>query len=378
MKLIYIANIGLPSDWAHSVQIMKMCEAFAQNGADVELVVSSGRNSGYNTDPFSFYNIKPIFKITKVLSVNLFPGNPSAVWYWIRVISFLISSKIYLLTKKYDFIYTREIYAGFFFKKIVFERHSVSKKVTKRQVIFFNISKGVIVLTSFIKSKLTDFGVDPKKIFIAPDAVRIEDFSEMFSTEVARAKINLPKDIHLFGYIGTLKTMGMEKGVSTAIDSLVFLPTTYCLYVVGGEYDDIEYYKKYALEKKVNDRVIFSGKVPHKDIPLHISACDILVSPFPKNEHYSYYMSPLKIFEYMASKKPVVVSDLPSLREVLEDRKTALFVPPNDPEKLASSIEYIINDKNFGEEIANNAYQKVVKDYTWKNRAEKILKFIQS
>ena len=118
MKLVYIANVGIPSDWAHSVQIMKMCEAFAENGAEVILVVAKGRNSSDSGDPFTFYNVKPIFKIVRVPSLNLFPGNPSAIWYWIRLISFLISARIYLFTQSYDVCYTRELYATPFFRNV--------------------------------------------------------------------------------------------------------------------------------------------------------------------------------------------------------------------------------------------------------------------
>ena len=376
MKLIYLANIGIPSDWGHSVQIMKMCEAFAENGAEVKLVVARGRNSNDNGNPFAFYNVKPIFKIVRVPSLNLFPGNPGAIWYWIRLFSFLISARVYLLTQNYDVCYTRELYAGPFFKNVFMERHLFPKVVTDFHKFVFNRVAGLVVLTSFLRSKLVDNGIGSRRILVAHDAVRLEDFDSEFSTDFARSKLSIPNNIHVFGYVGTLKTMGMEKGLTTAISALLSLPQSYQLYVVGGENEDVEYYKKYAGDMHLAERVMFAGKVPHKDIPLHIGACDVLVAPFPENEHYSYYMSPLKIFEYMASKRPMVVTDLPSLREVLIDAKTAMFAPTGDSKALAEKVRELVENKTLARELANSAYREVVEKYTWKKRAKDILEFI--
>ena len=165
MKLIYLANIGLPSDWAHSVQIMKMSEAFALNGVDVTLLVSKGRNSNNKTDPFAFYNIKPIFKIVYLPSLNFFPGSPNVIWYWVRLISFIISSRIFLLNKDYDVLYTRELYAGPFFRNIFIERHSFPKILSKFHKFVFKKVSGLVVLTSFMIAALRgDFS--PRKFLM--------------------------------------------------------------------------------------------------------------------------------------------------------------------------------------------------------------------
>ena len=103
-------------------------------------------------------------------------------------------------------------------------------------------------------------------------------------------------------------------------------------------------------------------------------ACDILLMPFPWCEHYAYYMSPLKMFEYMASQRPIIASDLPSIREVL-DEKNCLFCKPDNADDLAEKINFLVVKDNFGRSIAAEAYNKV-KDYTWAKRAKNILEFI--
>jgi glycosyltransferase involved in cell wall biosynthesis len=147
--------------------------------------------------------------------------------------------------------------------------------------------------------------------------------------------------------------------------------------VVGGEKDDIEFYKNMSNELGVSDRTIFIGQVPYSDISKYASKCDVFIAPFPENEHYSFYMSPLKIFEYMASKKPIIATDLPSLREVLNNGENALLTPPGDVKALAEALIKLKEHHDIGKKIANKAYKDVSEKYTWKIRAEKIISFLK-
>lgn len=381
MKIVYIAPIGLFDDWAKVTQIMKMCEAFSVAGAEVELIVPD-RNKNYNNintktaNPYEHNNVSNIFKITSLPILDFAYGSPSPIFYWLRWLSFIVAVKKYLRTKKYDVLYTREQYHGLFFKDAYLEQHKSIRKITVFTKFVLKRFLGFIVLTSFAKSEITELGISSERILVSHDGVRLSDFSNQASKEESRKKFGINTGDVIFGYVGTLKTFNMEKGVSDAILSLNFLPENYKLYVVGGYPADIEFYKNFSLQNNLDKRVIFQGWVPQKSISEYISCCDVLVAPFPKNNHYEYYMSPLKIFEYMASKKPMVVTNLNSLREVLKDNETALFIEPNDPKGLATAIEKLVSDKVLSERIVHNAYKEVENKYTWNKRAENILNFI--
>jgi glycosyltransferase involved in cell wall biosynthesis len=73
----------------------------------------------------------------------------------------------------------------------------------------------------------------------------------------------------------------------------------------------------------------------------------------------------------MASNVPIIASDLPSIREVL-NKENSLLVEPDNHQKLSEAINCIVKNEDFSREIADNAYQNV-KNYTWHKRAEKIL-----
>ena len=86
------------------------------------------------------------------------------------------------------------------------------------------------------------------------------------------------------------------------------------------------------------------------------------------------WMSPLKMFEYMAAARPIVASDLPALREVLRDRENAVLVEPDNAAALADGLRCLLGDASLAHRLATQA-RRDVEAYTWENRARIILDF---
>jgi glycosyltransferase involved in cell wall biosynthesis len=191
----------------------------------------------------------------------------------------------------------------------------------------------------------------------------------------ARRILNLPSEGILATYVGALRTMGMEKGIGVALKALLHLPQNVTLLLVGGNQEDVIFYKRQAKVLGVGGRVIFAGFVPHLKVPMYLSASDVLIAPFPKTPHYEFYMSPMKIFEYMASNRPIVASDLESIREIVKDN-SAVLVSAEDAFALASGITKLMADKEKVSEYASNAL-KIVSDHSWEKRALRILHFLE-
>jgi glycosyltransferase involved in cell wall biosynthesis len=97
--------------------------------------------------------------------------------------------------------------------------------------------------------------------------------------------------------------------------------------------------------------------------------------PFPWTTHFAYYMSPLKMFEYMAAKRPIIATDLPAIREILDD-KMAIIIPPGDPEALAEAVKRLLDDPIQAEKLSDQAYAKV-QEYTWAKRVLAIVDFLR-
>ncbi len=110
-------------------------------------------------------------------------------------------------------------------------------------------------------------------------------------------------------------------------------------------------------------------------LAIYQKACDALLMPFPFTKHYAYYMSPLKMFEYMASKRPIIASDLPSIREIL-NKNNSILVQPDDFNDLSDGVDRIIINKELSRRLAEQAF-KDVQEYSWMKRVNRILNFIK-
>ncbi len=110
-------------------------------------------------------------------------------------------------------------------------------------------------------------------------------------------------------------------------------------------------------------------------MPLHLWAGDILLMPYGASCPTVAWMSPLKMFEYMAAARPILASDLPAIREILDHGRTAWLTPPDSGEALAQGVREILADPQRAGDMAAAARAKV-EDYSWDRRVARILDFV--
>ncbi|HRV83157.1 MAG TPA: glycosyltransferase, partial [Planctomycetota bacterium] len=143
--------------------------------------------------------------------------------------------------------------------------------------------------------------------------------------------------------------------------------------VAGGMNADVARLAKRA-EGLANVRL--DGFQPPDRIPLYLAAGDLGVVPNRSQPAISArYTSPLKVFEAMAARLPLVVSDLPSLRDILGSQD-ALFVAPDDPVALAQGIASLLSDPTLRENLGRSLGARAV-EHTFEARAQRILEWMQ-
>lgn len=360
MKLLYLANIRLPTEKAHGLQIMKMSEAFARAGADVELVVPRRRNP-LAGDPFEYYEVAHNFRIRTLSTLD------SIAWgfgYWIQLTTFAFAALIYALRRDADVYYSRDEFIlyllSFFRTNLVWESHTGRYNVFVRHVL--HRASYVVVITKGLRDFYVERGLADQKIIVAHDAVDLADFENTESQVEARARLGFPSDKKIALYIGRLDGW---KGTGTLCEAASFLPPQVLLAIIGGEPREVSAFrKKYP-------HVHFVGYRPYREIADNQAAADVLVLPNTGRDSISVrFTSPLKLFTYMASGKPIVASDLPSIREVLDDG-SAYFVAPDDPRALARGISVALEDR--ASQAKSVRAREIVTSYTWDARAERIL-----
>jgi len=203
-------------------------------------------------------------------------------------------------------------------------------------------------------------------VLVAHDGVSLEDFARPESKEAARARLGLPQDEKIALYIGRLDGW---KGAQTLLEASNLLPKGVLVAIIGGEAALVG-----ALRAKY-PRARFLGYHEYRELPGNQAAADALVLPNTARDITSArYTSPLKLFSYMASGRPIVASDLPSLREVISE-ESAYFAKPDDPKSLADAIMQALNDER-AESRAQKA-KELVSAYDWRERGRSIKEFIE-
>jgi len=155
------------------------------------------------------------------------------------------------------------------------------------------------------------------------------------------------------------------------LEAAHYLPDNAIVVLVGGSEAEVQSIKS----KITTDNVLLVGRQPYAKISYYLAAADVLVLPNKAGDIMSeQYTSPLKMFEYMASGRPIVASDLAGLREILNE-ENAVLVTPNNSRHLADGLNKVLTDSGLAAALSNQA-QKDVKQYSWEKRVKAILNFI--
>ncbi len=374
MNITYITNVRIPTSRAAGYAVMKMCEGFSSVGAKVTLYVPNRSDSDKIGDPFGFYKVQNIFKIEKVPGTDFLGKSLSfgKLFYWIDICTFLLSLMLKRKSMKDDVVYTRDFLVPLVFSKnsfICLEVHDIPKNkfifrfIIKKPKMFF-------VLNKYIKKSLVELGVDEAKIHVVPSGVDIGAFSSDVDKMDARSNLALPLDKNIVVYTGHFYKW---KGVNTLLEVAKKMNDVIFVFVGGVEPE----FSKFRMEADGKDNIVVVPYTDRSIVAMYLKASDVLVVPNSKfTKISSEYTSPLKLLEYMASGRPVVASDLPSLREVL-DETNSVFATPDDPVSFELAIRKVLSDKILAESISNKAKIDVL-PYDWSNRSKKIQDLIKA
>ena len=145
---------------------------------------------------------------------------------------------------------------------------------------------------------------------------------------------------------------------------------------VGGKEDVVLRWKE-MLEKEGIQNILLPGFVDNAILPLYQMAADILLMPYGKmvagssGGNIAEVSSPMKMFEYMASGRVILTSDIPVLREVLNENNAAFYTPENTDD-LAEKFTALMNDESLRKKLSDQALLDV-RQYSWQERMKKII-----
>ncbi|MHC4942862.1 MAG: glycosyltransferase [Planctomycetota bacterium] len=387
--LRYYANVRFPSERANSIQIVQMCSAFHLAGLEVRLCHPWRINRFTSKAPtiHAHYGVPENFALKKLVSLDLIDLLPRAL----QPPAFRLQSFTYGMRALFDM--KRHGEALFYIRdnatlavaasllpqaarrRLFYEAHDFPQKAASARALLRAASQcgGVIAITRGLAERFEEAGLARDRLHVAPDGVDLARFEDLPGRAKARARLGLAVDVPLALYTGQLFDW---KGVDTLVRAAAHF-TEGMILLVGGAEKDRHRLAEVAAGRGLEDRVIFKDPVPPQEIPVHLCAADLLVLPnsgrFPISAQYT---SPMKLFEYMAACRPIVASDLPSLKEVLRHEENALLVPADDPESLGRAMVRLLTEPALGDRLAACAGREAGR-YGWEERARGIKAFME-
>ncbi len=376
MKIAYLSSATVPSNSANSLQVMKMCQAFAQEGNEVHLILPPGDETGSADGPGVPERIIRQYGVTAALPIHrvkLLPllGRRGLAWAEAGEASRLCPHLVY--TRGIDIAWAVTQH-GF---PVMLELHQ--PPTGRIGPLYFRQILGrrnlrLAVISRALEETLR--GAYPalcgRDILIIPDAVDGEAYRALPDPGRARARLSLPARRFTAGYFGSLVA---GRGVELICEMARLLPDVDFLMLGGGPGE----VREWKARTTAAENVRWLGYVPNADVPLYQAACDVLLMPYQREVtihgkgNTADIMSPMKLYEYMAAGRAILASDLPALRLMLNERNSVLLAP-DDPAAWADALARIRKNADRRKRITLRA-RADVRAHTWRNRAKKILKF---
>jgi glycosyltransferase involved in cell wall biosynthesis len=362
MLLHYLSYARLGSGAANVVHVVKMCDAFTQAGHDVTLFAMSNGRGGHDVEsvvanrswsiehpPVSLQRIPPAVALTAFVAwkgrnrrPDLYYGRhlPSLVAVDTGHIPIIYESHAPAASRPYRYLESRLFRSQAFLQLVV-----ITEALADEYVRAYG-------------SVLDD------KVLVAPDAASpCPDPRPVSQTRSGRPVV---------GYVGSLYE---GRGIELICAMAEVLPG-YQFEIAGGNRRDVRAWRQRAGAENIR----FLGHIPQRDVCSFMRSCDVLLAPYQPGLEVAggrkgseRWMSPLKVFEYMASGRPMVCSDFPVLREVLEDGRNALLRHPGRITDWIDAVQTLVEDELLRKRIGDAALKDFAARYTWRTRAEQVL-----
>lgn len=211
-----------------------------------------------------------------------------------------------------------------------------------------------------------DCGAAPEKVHVISNVVNLDIFDSAETIPLGF------EDEFIVSYVGTLS--GEHRGLHTVVEampSIVDHVENVRLLIIGPESQYQRQLQKLSADLRIKDCVTFTGRVPFEEVPSYIAASDICLVPHQRNPHTETTV-PHKLFQYMAMRKPVIVTDVAPLARIVGETDAGRVVPANDPSAMAGTIVTLAQSPQERTALGQNGRQAVEERYNWQIEGEKL------
>ncbi|HEX2729067.1 MAG TPA: glycosyltransferase family 4 protein [Rubrobacteraceae bacterium] len=226
----------------------------------------------------------------------------------------------------------------------------------------------VVAVSAPLREYALSLGAPPDRVHVIPNGVN----PELFHPE---ADILMPEgrdlgDGPVLGFVGGLRPWHGVEVLPALVERLAGRYPDIRLVIVGdgplrGELE------RDGRERGLERNVVFTGALPHEEIPAWVRRFDVALAPYHRPKH-DFYFSPLKIFEYMACGVPVVAAGLGQIPDIVRDGETGLLYAPDEPGGLLAACERLLDNPDLSGRLGRAAAKEILARYTWDRNAERV------
>ena len=361
MRLEYVSASTLPSHEANAVHVAQMCDAFAGLGCAVTLHALRGGDG----------DIRAQYGLRHRFAIRLDGRLGHRVWQLTRRLRLGGARDTIYFGRRLPTL-ARLARSGL---PTGFELHhpprTPEQELRLRDLVAAPRFLGLVVISQRLRDEVLRRlpELDPARVLVAHDGVRAD------LVRAPRLR-DAPGPVRAV-YCGSFHA---GKGADTVLAAAAQVPEV-AFDLIGGSAEQVA-----AARAIATANVTLPGHLPHDETQRRLAGYDLALAPYaavvrgaqtPGHESLADWMSPLKIFEYMAAGLPIVTSDLPVLREILEPGRDAVMTPPGDAEALAAAVRVLARDPEQRLRLAQSAHERLA-SHTWDNRAARILEFLQA
>ncbi|MHA1312220.1 MAG: glycosyltransferase family 4 protein [Candidatus Helarchaeota archaeon] len=226
-------------------------------------------------------------------------------------------------------------------------------------------SPRIFTVTEYLKKYLLSIKIKKEIIKVISNGVDTTVFDANINGNEIRKKYKLQEKFVVI-YVGHIEKWA---GIEDIIDCAKKLENDYISFLIVGDGN-----LRPKFEKEHRKNVIFTGLQPYNEVPKFIAASDAAILTFPKTPT-SYGASPLKLFEYMAMKKPVITTYIDGINEIIKNYKNGIVIQHNNINKLVKSILWLKDNPDETEKLGKNGYQTIKNKFTWEVLSNILKKF---
>lgn len=251
--------------------------------------------------------------------------------------------------------------------------YKTAARELEREVL--HTADALVAVSEELKRWLLGEGVSPGHIRVLPNGVDADRFrAGLRERDAVRRRLGL-EGRPVVGFVGTLKAWHGTETLLRAVARLHRRGGRQHLLIVGDgpERQELE---ELAAREGIAELVTFTGAIPHNQAPGYIAAMDVAVAPYAHAA--GFYFSPLKLYEYMATARPVVAAGVGQILSLLTHGETGLLYPPGDVESLADAIGCLLADPALAAQLGASGQRHVRSHHTWERNARSVVALAES